>query len=156
MCYCHPSFSCLLTIQNVLLIYCPIWLSTQKHSTLQQMLVFFNEIYNSINNNSQVDAVYLDFKKAFDRVAHKELLFKLWSLGITRGTWRWLKAYLTDRQQCVLVHNHQSSPKVKCQLQQNITNFTVYRKVYTRRPCAIIWPALNLNVTHTETTMKQL
>ena len=60
------------------------------------MLVFFNEIYNSINNNTQVDAIYLDFKKAFERVAHQELFFKLWSLGITGGTWRWLKAYLTD------------------------------------------------------------
>ena len=42
-------------------------------------------------------------------MAHQELLFKLWSLGITGGTWRWLKAYLTDRQQCVSVHNHHSS-----------------------------------------------
>ena len=81
----------------------------QKHSTLKQMLVFFNEIYNSINNNSQVDAIYLDFKKAFDHVAHQELLFKLWSFEITGGTWRWLKVYLTDRQQCVSVHNHHSS-----------------------------------------------
>ena len=29
------------------------------------------------------DVVYLDFKKAFDRVAHNELLLKLWSYGIT-------------------------------------------------------------------------
>ena len=29
------------------------------------------------------DVVYLHFKKAFDRVAHNELLLKLWSYGIT-------------------------------------------------------------------------
>ncbi len=67
-----------------------------KHSTLQQMLVFLNDIYASINLNSQTDVIYLDFKKAFDRVAHNELLYKLWTLGITGVLWRWLKAYLID------------------------------------------------------------
>ncbi len=80
-----------------------------KHSTLQHMLVFLNDIYTSINLNSQTDVIYLDFKKAFDRVAHNEPLYKLWTLCITWVLWRWLKAYLTNRQQCVSISGHHSS-----------------------------------------------
>ncbi len=82
----------------------------QKHSTLQQMLVFLNGIYDSVNNSSQTDAIYLDFRKAFDRVAHNELLFKLWTSGIIGNTWLWLKAYLENRQQRVSVSNFYSDP----------------------------------------------
>ena len=52
-------------------------------STLQQLLFFVNYLDQSIGNSLQVDVIYLDFKKAFDSVAHNELLFKLWSIGLT-------------------------------------------------------------------------
>ena len=70
----------------------------RKHSTLQQLLLFLNNIVNCSN---YTDVVYLDFKKAFDSVAHNELLVKLWSFGITGNLWNWFKAYLSSRGQCV-------------------------------------------------------
>ena len=75
-----------------------------NRSTLQQLLIFLNTVSLSLNTNSQIDAVYLDFKKAFGSVAHNELLFKLWSFGITGNLWMWLQAYLTNRVQCVSVN----------------------------------------------------
>ena len=69
-------------------------------STLQQLLVFFNTIFSS---PFPIDVVYLDFRKAFDSVAHNELLLKLWKFGITGTLWLWLRAYLTNRVQCVSV-----------------------------------------------------
>ena len=69
-------------------------------STLHQLLIVFNTIANSL---SQTDVVYLDFKKAFDSVAHNELLYKLWTFGITDSLWMWFCAYLTDRFQQVSI-----------------------------------------------------
>ena len=48
--------------------------------------------------------VYLDFKKAFDSIVHNVLLYKLWCFGITDNIWHWIRAYLTDRVQCVSIN----------------------------------------------------
>ena len=70
-------------------------------STLQQLLLFFYKIFTS---SSQTDVVYLDFRKAFDSVAHNELLAKLWSFGILCDSlWLWIRSHLTNRIQCVSV-----------------------------------------------------
>ena len=49
----------------------------------------------------QTDVIYLDFKKAFDSVAHSELLGKLWSFGIVGNLWL---GYLSFRLQCVVIN----------------------------------------------------
>ena len=72
-----------------------------NRSTLQQLLIFFDMTLCS--SESQTDVVYLDFRKAFDSVAHSELLYKLWKFGITGNLWSWLSAYLTNRVQYVSV-----------------------------------------------------
>ena len=69
-------------------------------SSLQQLLVFFNIVLSSA---SQIDVIYLDFRKAFDSVAHNELLFKLWKFGIIGNIWFWLRAYLSNRVQYVSI-----------------------------------------------------
>ena len=75
-------------------------------STLQQMLLLFNAILSS---DSQVDVIYLDFREAFDSVAHNELLLKLWNFGICDNLWHWMRAYLSCRQQYVSVSQSRSS-----------------------------------------------
>ena len=55
----------------------------RRRSYLSQLLDSFNYIFEAVENNSSVEAVYLDFRKAFDTVPHQELLYKLWLSVIT-------------------------------------------------------------------------
>ena len=55
-----------------------------------------------------VDAIYLDFEKAFDKVPHHRLLSKLKAYGIEGNLLRWIKEYLTERTQVVLVNGVES------------------------------------------------
>ena len=80
------------------------------YSTTQQLLVFLHTIQKSFSSNSQTDVIYLDFKKAFDSVAHNELLVKLWSFGITGNLWKWFRAYLSGRSQRVRLNHCMSDP----------------------------------------------
>ena len=49
----------------------------RNHSSVQQILKFLNNIVNQMDNKCQCDVIYLDFRKAFYSVPHKELLHKL-------------------------------------------------------------------------------
>ena len=54
-----------------------------------------------LENGGQIDVVYTDFEKAFDKVPHKRLINKLISYGIDSDTIEWLKAFLCFRKQRV-------------------------------------------------------
>ena len=67
-----------------------------KHSCESQLLVTVNDIARAINNNMQVDAAILDFSKAFDKVAHKHLIYKLNYYGIRGNLLNWLTSFLNQ------------------------------------------------------------
>jgi ribonucleases P/MRP protein subunit RPP40 len=56
-----------------------------------------------MEQGGQVDVIYTDFAKAFDRVDHVILLNKLQALGIHGDLLRWTKSYLTNRSQAVVL-----------------------------------------------------
>ena len=76
----------------------------QHYSTTHQLLLFLSSIFNSFDQRSQTDCIYLDLHKAFDTVPHNELLFKLWSIGITGNLWELFRSYLSFRSQCVSIN----------------------------------------------------
>ena len=55
-----------------------------------------------------MDAIYLDFKKAFDSVPHKRLIEKLKGYGIKGNLLNWIQDFLSDRSQFVTVNNNKS------------------------------------------------
>ena len=57
-----------------------------------------------MDNKTQIDAILLDFAKAFDKVPHLRLLSKLTSYRITGNTQNWIKYFLSNRKQRVSVN----------------------------------------------------
>ena len=49
------------------------------------------------------DVIYLDFSKAFDVVCHKRLMVKLRAIGISGKVIKWLKDWMSNRRQRVMV-----------------------------------------------------
>ena len=51
----------------------------------------------------------LDFAKAFDTVAHKRLLAKIHSYGITGSLYKWIESFLKGQTQRVVVEGESSA-----------------------------------------------
>ena len=51
----------------------------------------------------------LDFSKAFDKVSHPKLLFKLSQHGVKGNTLNWIRAFLVGRTQAVVLEGESSS-----------------------------------------------
>ena len=73
-----------------------------------QLLKVLDQIVTSLENGNPVDMIYLDNQKAFDSVPHMRLLKKIYHLGISGNTYKWIKNFLTDRQQLVTVNGKSS------------------------------------------------
>ena len=55
------------------------------------------------DDNINIDVVYLDFQKAFDKVPHKRLLAKLKAYGLNGILLSWISDFLSNRKQQVVV-----------------------------------------------------
>lgn len=74
-----------------------------RRSCETQLLTLAQELVSGLDRKHQHDLIILDFSKAFDRVPHKRLMRKLDHYGIRGTTYNWIRAFLTNRTQQVLV-----------------------------------------------------
>ena len=74
-----------------------------RRSTTLQLLYVLDEWTEIIDSGGTIDAVYMDFMKAFDKVPHVRLLKKLESYGIGGVLLKWISSFLTGRKQRVRV-----------------------------------------------------
>ena len=72
-------------------------------STVTQLLSTINDWAKSRNLSIPTDVIFLDLAKAFDSVPHERLLLKLKCNGINGCLLNWLRHFLTDRKQRVVV-----------------------------------------------------
>lgn len=75
------------------------------HSTVYQLIDIYNQICKSFDDRCSTCMVFCDISKAFDRVWHKGLLFKLRQNGVTDKLHDWLNDYLSQRTQRVFIRS---------------------------------------------------
>lgn len=74
-----------------------------------QLAGFTNDIFAFMDVGFQLEALFLDFSKAFDRVPHHRLLLKLRHLNIDFQVVAWIKDFLSSRIQFTSVNGSNSS-----------------------------------------------
>ena len=77
-------------------------------SCLTQLLHHFDEVLDSMAHGAEVDSIYLDYAKAFDKVDHQLLLKKLKLYGFSPKLVSWIESFLSNRSQRVVVDGHMS------------------------------------------------
>ena len=82
----------------------------KKRSTETQLLELTDHLTANLDKGIQTDMIVLDFAKAFDKVNHSLLIYKLQHYGIRGEVKEWIKDFLHQRQQTVVVDGAQSSP----------------------------------------------
>jgi hypothetical protein len=83
----------------------------KNHSCEGQLISVTHDWQSHVLSLIPIDAIFLDFSKAFDSVPHNRLMMKLQSYGITGRVHDWIRIFLTNRRQCTVVGGARSSWK---------------------------------------------
>ena len=78
-------------------------------SCTSQLVGVLDKIGKFLDRGEQVDVIYLDMTKAFDRVNHEILINKLRRFGFNNNLLNWFQSYLHHRRQQVTVLGSTSS-----------------------------------------------
>ncbi|BHF62279.1 hypothetical protein SprV_0200526100 [Sparganum proliferum] len=82
----------------------------QNRSCLSSLLLSTEQWTRALDEDGRVDVIYTDFKKAFDSVPHKRLIYKLSEIGIRGRLLTWITDFLTGRSQTVCIETSTSTP----------------------------------------------
>ena len=74
-----------------------------------QLIQFIDDLHKGTTEARQVDCIVMDFAKAFDKVSHDRLLYKLEGYGIQGKALIWIQDFLHGRTQKVVIDG-ESSP----------------------------------------------
>lgn len=72
-----------------------------KRSTVTNLTCFLEKAYKAIKSKRQLDVIYTDFSKAFDRLDHGVVAAKLLSHGFHKNLVTFFISYLSNRRQFV-------------------------------------------------------
>jgi hypothetical protein len=79
-----------------------------RRSTDTQLILTSHDFAKALDQGKQVDAIVMDFSKAFDKVPHERLLHKCEYYGIKGNTLKWIRAFLSGRTQRVILDGESS------------------------------------------------
>ena len=80
----------------------------EKRSCETQLIMLVDELAKNMQLGKQTELILLDFSKACDKVAHEKLLLKLHFYGIRGNALNWIKDFLDNRNQSVLLNGSNS------------------------------------------------
>ena len=75
---------------------------------ITNLLETLDTITDAVNKGYSVDLVLLDFAKAFDKVSHEKLIFKLEAYGVNSMLVKWVRGFLSNRKQRVVIGDNYS------------------------------------------------
>ena len=78
---------------------------------MTNLLEFTNLIGEAYDSEDNIDVLYFDFQKAFDKVSHDRLLFKIEKIGVRGRVLKWIVDWLSNRKQRVVLNGEMSSWK---------------------------------------------
>ena len=70
--------------------------------------MLIEDLARNVSKGKQTDLILLDFSKAFDKVNHSKLLWKLHQYGIRGNALAWIRAFLGNRSQTVVLDGEES------------------------------------------------
>ena len=73
-----------------------------------QLIELISDISNSLDKGHEIDACLLDFSKAFDKVNHSKLLYKMKMIGVSQQIVRGTDSFLHNRSQRVALDGKSS------------------------------------------------
>lgn len=91
-------------LYNIIYSHAKLLISTEQHgfypgrSTTSNLVCLTQYISTHLDQAGQVDVIYTDFSKAFDRLDHGILLAKLSDIGLTTPFLTFFASYLKDRK----------------------------------------------------------
>lgn len=82
-----------------------------NHSTTQQLVSLVDKLSNKLNNREHIATLFLDVEKAFDRVWHEGLIYKMQQMDIPLHLIKLIESFLTGRTFSVRSDDMLSSPR---------------------------------------------
>ena len=80
----------------------------QKRSCETQLTMSVEDLAKNVSTGKQIDLILLDFSKTFDKVNNSERLWKPYQYGIRGTVLVWVRAFLGNRSQTVVLEGEES------------------------------------------------